>query len=156
MKTPFCEFCLKTGILCKSCEERRNSCGFEIAKYLYDKFKNLNCELISIYEIKDYCILFMKGEIGPVIGSGGRAIREMSHISKRKIKIIDICSEREKIAEDLINPARLKEIREVYGKKEMLLVAIPKSDLARLPFDIGSIERILSDAFRKETKIAFE
>jgi transcription antitermination factor NusA-like protein len=157
MKTPFCDFCLKTNVLCKSCEERskRNSTEFKVAKYLHDKFNDLDCELVSAQEIKDYCILFMKGEIKKIIGKEGKGVKEISKIANKKIKIIDLNSSREKIVEDLINPAKLSGISEVYGSKEIVKVVIPKSDLVKLPFDITSIERILSEIFKKETKISF-
>ncbi len=157
MKTSFCDFCLKTNVLCKSCEERskKNNLEFKIAKHLYDKFKDLDCELISVYEIKDFCILLMKGEVKKIIGTKGRGAREISEIIGKKIKIIDLGSSREKMIEDLINPAELSSISEVYGSKEIIKVVIPRSNLLKLPFDITSIEKILSDIFGKETKIYF-
>ena len=162
MQTPICTFCAKTNVLCGHCEKKLkegkiSQTDIEISKYLYDKYPELNLEYVSSFITKDMAILFFKGNIGPIVGKGGREVLELGKKIGKRIKIINLDADIKKIISDIIYPVTLVGINTIFTNDgEISKIRLAKSDLMRIPFDINSLEKILFNLLNKKIRVAFE
>ena len=162
MRTIICSFCAKSGVLCPACEAKLKSGeitkeDIEICKYLYSRFENVDAEYIGSFSTKNFLILLMKGDVGSIVGKSGKGVQEMKKKFGKKIKIINLDMDKNGIVSDLIYPATLIGINLLFKEgKEVLRIRIKKDDLMKIPIDITSLNKILSNIFKKDVLISFE
>jgi len=155
MKSPICDICLKSGILCPGCQEKVNKGEIteleaEISLRLYnllDKYK-MPQELTfhKAIETDDTVILVVgENQIGTIIGKGGKIVKSLQKELNKKIRVIENTDDIKKIAQDLIHPARIMGINILYlpdgGTKKKL--RIPVEDEKKLPIDTSIVEDII-------------
>jgi len=162
MQTPICTFCAKTNVLCDYCEKKLqegkiSQLDVELSKYLYEKYNELDMKYISSFNARDSIVLFFKGDIGPIVGKGGRSVLELSKKFGKRVKIIDLNADIKKIISDIIYPVSLLGINAVFTNEgEISKIRLDKKDLMRIPFDINSLEKILFQLLQKKIRVVFE
>ncbi|KYK36540.1 MAG: KH domain-containing protein [Theionarchaea archaeon] len=167
MKAPICEICLKSGILCLGCEEKLKK---SIITELDVKISKLLYELEQEHHIRDITfvkavesrslivIIVGEGEIGNLIGKGGKTVKFLQRALRKKIRIIEDTDDIRKIIQDLLHPARILGMNILYlpSGDQRYRVRIPKEDERRVPTNVQSAEEIISKLTDLEVEIAFE
>jgi len=168
LELPFCEICLKTGMLCPGCTEKikdgeLNDTDLEIAKELY----RLAQENKGLKEVKFkrsikvsnlIIILIEAGEIGSIIGKGGNVIRVLSKKLNKKIRVIEESKDIKKVASDLLYPAKVHGINIVYLPDGSILkrLRLGKEFEKKLPITTKSVKEILLLITGENVDIVFE
>jgi len=162
MQTPICEFCAKTDVLCEHCEKKMREgtiSQFDVnfSKELYEKHGQLDIEYVSSFNAKDALVLFFKGDVGVIVGRGGRGALELGRKFGKRVKIINLNSDIKKVISDIIYPVNLLGLNTIFtADGEISKVRFSKRDLVKIPFDISSIEKILFKLLNKKIRIVFE
>jgi transcription antitermination factor NusA-like protein len=162
MQTPICTFCAKTSVLCDHCEKnlkegKISQIDVDLSKYLYEKHTDLELEYVSSFNARDSVVLFFKGDIGRIVGKGGRSVLELSKKFGKRVKIINLNEDIKKVISDIIYPVSLLGINSVFTNDgEISKIRLEKKDLMRIPFDISSLEKILFQLLHKKIRIVFE
>lgn len=167
MKAPICEICLKSGILCLGCEEKLKKgiiteLDVKISKLLYELEEEHHIRDITFVKAVEsrslIVIIVGEGEIGNLIGKGGKTVKFLQRALRKKIRIIEDTDDIRKIIQDLLHPARILGMNILYlpsGDKRYK-VRIPKEDERRVPTNVQSAEEIISKLTDLEVEIAFE
>ncbi|MCX8158103.1 MAG: transcription elongation factor NusA [Candidatus Diapherotrites archaeon] len=164
MKTLICENDLKKGSLCKECskkleEGKITELEVKISKKLYaldKKFFFLDLELKGAIEVEDIVILLCKGNIGQLIGKGGKIIGEISKEIGKKCRIVGVDKDEKQVAQDLFGNVRVIGLNKIYNLGNLeYVVIIKKDDEKNLNFKINSLEKILEKILGAKTKIEF-
>jgi len=162
MQTPICEFCAKTDTLCGNCEKKLRDgtlsrLDVDLSKYLYEKHPDLDLEYVSSFAARDAIVLFFKGEIGAIVGRGGKNAMELSKKFGKRVKIINLNTDIKKVISDIIYPVTLMGVNTVFTQKgEVSKIRLAKREMMSIPFDISSLEKILFNLMQKRIRISFE
>ena len=168
MKAPLCEICAKTGVLCPSCESKLSKgeiteLDVKVSRILYEMAKEHpiidKITFLRAFQGRRIIVLMVeKGDVGPLVGRGGRIVRELSRkLKKEKVRIVGK-REMKQMIQDLIIPARLLGVNVLYlpGGKEKYRVRIPKEDRKKIPAQKEELEKIMREMFSSEFEIRFE
>jgi len=167
MKAPICDICLKSGILCLGCEEKLKrgtitDLDVKISKLLYQLEEEHHIRDITFYravESRNLIVIIVgKGEIGNLIGKGGKTVKFLQRSLRKKIRIIEDTEDTRKIIQDLLHPARVLGMNILYlpSGENQYKVRIPKEDERRIPTTVKSAEEIITKLVKQKIMIAFE
>ena len=167
MKAPICDICLKSGILCLGCEEKLKrgtitELDVKISKLLYQLEEEHHIRDITFsraVESRNLIVIIVgKGEIGNLIGKGGKTVKFLQRSLRKKIRIIEDTDDTRKIIQDLLHPARVLGMNILYlpSGENQYKVRIPKEDERRIPTTVKSAEEIITKLVKQKIKIAFE
>jgi len=168
LELPFCEICLKTGMLCPGCTAKikdgeLSDNDLEIAKELY----RLSQENKGLKDVKFkrsikvgnlIIILIEAGEIGSIIGKGGNVIRGLSKKLNKKIRVIEESKDVKKVSADLLYPAKVYGINIVYMPDGTIIkrLRLGKEFERKLPIATKSVKEILLLVTGENVDIVFE
>jgi transcription antitermination factor NusA-like protein len=167
MKAPICDICLKSGILCLGCEEKLrkgviSELDVRIAKLLYQLEEEHHIRDITFVEAVEsrslIVIIVGEGEIGNLIGKGGKTVKVLQRALRKKIRIIEDTDDTRKIIQDLLHPARILGMNILYlpSGEQKYKVRVPREDERRIPTNVQSAEEIVSKLTNLEVQIVFE
>ncbi|MBU7043133.1 MAG: KH domain-containing protein [Theionarchaea archaeon] len=167
MKAPICDICLKSGILCLGCEEKVrkgiiSELDVKISKHLYDLEQEHHIRDITFVRAVEsrslIVIIVGEGDIGNLIGKGGKTVKSLQRALKKKIRIIEDTDDVRKIIQDLLHPARVLGMNILYlpSGEKTYKIRVPKEDERRIPTNVQSAEEIISKLINLEIQIAFE
>jgi transcription antitermination factor NusA-like protein len=167
MKAPICEICLKSGILCLGCEEKLKKSSItdldvKISKLLYQLEQEHHIRDITFVRAVEsrslIVIIVGEGDIGNLIGKGGKTVKFLQRSLKKKIRIIEDTAETRKIIQDLLHPARVLGMNILYlpSGEQNYRVRVPKGDERRIPTNVQSAEEIVSKLINLNVQIVFE
>ncbi len=168
VKTPFCNFCLQTGMLCSLCQSKIER--GELSKLDEKTAKDL-LELENEYpSLKD--IEFIKGvEVGPLIvilvgigdlpkliGGKGKIVRALGKKLGKKVRVAEATSQTKKLIEDLLTPATVLGVNTIFlPDGEMVKkVRIRKLDSEKLPAGVELLEKTIWELTKERIKFVFE
>ncbi|MBU7014726.1 MAG: KH domain-containing protein [Theionarchaea archaeon] len=167
MKAPICEICLKSGILCLGCEEKLRKgtitdLDVKISILLYQLEQEHHIRDISFVKAVEsrsiIVIIVGKGEIGNLIGKGGKTVKFLQRSLRKKIRIIEDTDDVRKIIQDLLHPARVMGMNILYmpSGETKHKVRVPREDERRIPTTVQSAEEILSKLTDLNIQVTFE
>ncbi len=167
MKAPICDICLRSGILCLGCEDKLkmgviSELDVKIAKLLFELEEEHHIRDVSFLKAVEsrslIVIIVGKGEIGNLIGKGGKTVKFLQKALKKKIRIIEDTEDKRKIVQDLLHPARVLGMNVLYlpSGEQKYKVRISKEDERRIPTNVQSAEETISKLTNLEVKIALE
>lgn len=167
MKAPICEICLKSGILCLSCEEKVregtiSDLDVRISKLLYEldqEHQIRDVTFIRAVESRSIIVIIVgKGEIGNLIGKGGKTVKFLQKALKKKIRIIEDTPDVRKVIQDLLHPARVMGMNILYlpTGEQKYKVRVPKEDERKIPTSLQSAEEIISKLTHLSIHLVFE
>lgn len=165
---PICKICASSGILCGSCSDRLDEgeitdLDIEIAKALIELEKdNKNLGGSTFYrsiDSKNLLVLIVgEGEVSNFIGARGKVIKRLQDRFRRTIRIIEKSKDVLKILKDLISPARILGINQIYlptGEVEKK-ARIYQADSNKFPVDPEIVEELIKKLTGIRVRIAFE
>lgn len=147
MRLPICNDCAKTGVLCPGCADKLKKgeiSEFEIQVFnaissLESKFNLSEASVEKVIDLGTVAILLTKGNPGILIGKQGAVASEISSMIGKRARVIKILPDVKKTMQEIISPAILLGVNEVYkpeGKffkiriKAVRRLAIPEDSLA--------------------------
>jgi len=167
VKTPLCEFCLKSGILCPKCQEKVNSgeiskTDLKVARMLmmlsesYSSLKQLSFH--KSYETDGViAIVVGRGNLPHLLGYGGKILREVSKNTGKKIRVLEKGVDARKFLEDLLAPSSITSLNTIWlpdGSTETRVILSGHS--RRLPIDIETL-KVLAERIQGITiRVEFE
>ncbi|MBL7119036.1 hypothetical protein ISS96_03405 [Candidatus Bathyarchaeota archaeon] len=155
MKTPFCNFCLKSGILCSKCETllrdgKVSELDVKVARILLDleqKYPILQ-EITLQKTVETGSILAIvvgQGELQKVLASEGKLIREISDRTGKRIKLLEDGCDLRGFLEELFAPASILTINTVWlpdGSTETKVI-LSRRDARHLPSSVDILRELV-------------
>ncbi|MCU7788175.1 MULTISPECIES: transcription elongation factor NusA [unclassified Pyrobaculum] len=162
VKIPFCEFCVKTRVLCQKCQSLIDSGRYqwldvEVSDALLKVSKKINLadvEYVKSYEVDDLVIVLMRNVKRIPRGAYAQLEKELSSQLGRSVKIVEHGNVNEVIAQ-LVSPARLLTISTSWlpdGTTETV-VKIPSRELRRLPIRPERLQAIIGQISGANVKV---
>jgi transcription antitermination factor NusA-like protein len=164
VKTLVCNADLKRESLCSKCrknleEGKITELEVEVSRKLNKlnkKFFFTDLELKNAIELDGIVVLVCSGNIGSLIGKGGRIIAELSKGLGKKCRVIEKTRDEKKVVQDLIGNARISGINKLFSMGELeYVVVIEKDDEGKLICSKEVLEKGLKHILDAETKIEF-
>ncbi|MEM2963360.1 MAG: hypothetical protein QXW70_04030 [Candidatus Anstonellales archaeon] len=165
MKTPLCDLCGKTTVLCSKCKSNLKQgniteMDIQVARLLYQINEHYNISEASFERAIDLgrtVLILTRGEMGLLIGKDGKVVSELSKFLGKKVRIAEFSGDLKKTIADVLYPVKLIGINTIYsGGNEIYKVRIQKSRLAELPMDLVALENILKSLLKNEVRISLE
>lgn len=161
MKTPFHEFCLKSGVLCRACQENVDRGDFsnfdlEVSRVLISL--EVNGTLVEDGEfLKSYpgrgilLIKLSKGSMSSIAPIVNEVQKKIQALTKRKTILFEEGEKLRAVAERLLYPARITSVRTSWlpgGTKLTRLNVTGRTDV-----DVKEAARLVSQLFAVEINI---
>lgn len=153
VKIPFCEFCVKTRVLCQKCQSLIDSGRYqwldvEVSDALLKVEKKINLtdvEYVKSYEVDDMVIILMRNTKRIPRSAFIQLEKELTSLLRRSVKVVEYGGINEVIAQ-LVSPAKLLTISTSWlpdGTTETV-VKIPSREVRRLPIKPERLQAIIS------------
>ncbi|MCD6242458.1 hypothetical protein J7K06_02035 [Candidatus Bathyarchaeota archaeon] len=124
MKTPLCNFCLRSGILCPKCQAKLNSgeitrTDLKIAQILLsleERFPSLqNVYFHKAVEADGIlAVIVGQGDVPKLLSYGGKIIKELSQKTGKAIRVLEYGVSDRKFLEDLFAPYTILTINTIW------------------------------------------
>jgi transcription antitermination factor NusA-like protein len=165
MKTPIPEEDIRAGEL--SSESRRRlaegritELDFEVAQILYkinERYNISNAQFYKALDLGRAVLILTNGDAGLLIGKQGKIVAELSAALGKKVRIAEIKGDVKKSVADVIMPAQLLGINQVFHDgKQVTKVRISKAGMVHLPIDIPTLEKALRSLMEEDVQLVFE
>lgn len=162
MRKPFCDFCIRTRMLCPKCQGLIDSGEYswldvdvvDALMKLERKYNLTDVEYVKAYETDAFVVVVLRGYKKLPKGAQMQLERDLSAAMGRSVKIVEKGSVNEIIAQ-LVSPARLLTISTSWlpdGTSETV-VKIPSRELRRLPVRPEKLQEILNRIIGSTIKI---
>lgn len=124
MKTTLCNFCLRSGILCSKCQKKLRT-GEITDDYLKTARTLLSLENtypslqnVTLHKIAKsdgiLVIVVGRGDVVPLLGYGGKIIKELGKELGKRIHVLEDGVEDRKFLEDLFAPLNIVTINTIW------------------------------------------
>lgn len=161
-KYPFCEFCVKTRVLCQKCQGLIDSGQYtwldvdvvDALMKLEKKYNLADVEYVKSYETDAFIVVVLRGFKRLSRGAQMQLEKDLSSLLGRSVRVVERGSVNEIIAQ-LVSPARLLTISTSWlpdGTTETV-VKIPSRELRRLPIRPEKLQEILNRVVGTTIKI---
>lgn len=124
MKTPLCNFCLKSGILCPKCQEKIrlgeiDETDVQVARLLlkleerYPPLQKISFH--KAHKVKGILALVVgQGDLPHLLGHGGKIVRDIHEKTGKKVRILEKGGDTRKFLEDLFAPVSIITINTIW------------------------------------------
>ena len=168
VKTDLDNFCVKSGILCRKCEEKvkkgqitaRDLEVIRILTSLEEKFPVLKD--IRFYKSEEtpntLAILVDERDMGKILSYGGKIVKVLSEKTKKRVKILGYGSDSRQFLEELFSPFSILTINTIWlpdGSTETKVIVQGRKP-RRMPIDLDVIRRLASQIGNMTLRIEFE
>ncbi|HLD58856.1 MAG TPA: KH domain-containing protein [archaeon] len=163
MKGPICIEDAKTNRLCLICEAKLKAGMIsendvriwkELVRMSETNFL-LGLEFLRSFEVNHSLNIVCKGTIGPLIGRGGKNIKELEQKLGKKIHIIEKTADAKETAQSVLGNITIVAVNRVFRPEaEELKIIVMKQDSARIQ-QKEETEKILSKIIGTKTTIEF-
>jgi transcription antitermination factor NusA-like protein len=124
VKTTLCNFCLRSGILCSKCQKKLRT-GEITDDYLKTARTLLSLENaypslqnVTLHKIAKsdgiLVIVVGRGDVAPLLGYGGKIIKELGKELGKRIHVLEYGVEDRKFLEDLFAPLNIVTINTIW------------------------------------------
>jgi transcription antitermination factor NusA-like protein len=162
VKIPFCEFCVKTRVLCQKCQSLIDSGRYswldvEVSEALLKvgrKISLAGVEYVKSYEVDDFIIILMRNTKKIPRGAFMQLEKELSSVLGKTVRVVEHGNINEVIAQ-LVSPAKLLTISTSWlpdGTTETV-VKIPSRELRRLPIKPEKLQAVISQISGTNVKV---
>jgi transcription antitermination factor NusA-like protein len=168
VKTILDAFCVKSGILCRHCEEKLQKgqvteLDLKVIRKMVELEKNHPVLQDVTYhrsvEAEDMmAILVDKKDLPGLLGGGAKVVRELSESFGKRVKLISFGGDDRAFLEDLFSPLSILTINTVWipdgstDTKVILTGRRPKN----MPVDLDMVQKIAKDMRDMTLRVQFE
>jgi len=134
MRTPVCEICLKSGILCRSCSEKLKNGDVsendvKVARLLLNLSggkKNLkDVTLVKVAESADMAVIVCgKDDAAKFIGAGGKTVKMLEKELGKRVMVVEDAVDIRGFVTNLLKPVHVVSINKLYKNGEEMLRVI--------------------------------
>ena len=132
----------------------------EVSRILYKINEQHNITMAQFSHAADLgevVLVFTPGEAGLLIGRGGKVVSALSSALGKRVRIVTESGDARKSLEDLITPAKVLGINEVWSDgKEKMRVRLAKEDEPYLKVKPAHLEELVSRWMGKPIEVVFE
>ncbi len=165
MKYPLDKICVKSGILCPTCQ-RKVDTGI-VGEYeipimkalmeLEDEMKELRKgEYVKAYDLGDTVIVVVKGIDDPM--EREKISKRLSSKLRKKAKIVNYTPDKKQLVEQIISPATLLGLNTLWlpDGSEQVIIRIPRREQRFIRNKQKKLEELLEKILGKPVKFRFE
>jgi len=167
LKTNICSFCLKSGILCRNCQEKLRSgevtkLDIEVGRNLLEleeKFPSL--QRISFYRAYEsngvLALVVGQDSLSTFLSQGGRILRELEKPLHKKIRVVEKGGDLRTFLESLFMPAEIVSINKIWipdGTTETRVIL--SGSRRKLPIDQKSVKKLAWEIEGITLRVEFE
>ncbi len=166
MKTPLCDVCVKSDILCNSCKEKLEKGlitekEIEVSRFLYsleEKVKNLKeAKLVKVIDSNNLFIITGSHDGAKFVGRQGSIVKALAKKYNKPIKVVEMSNNFRQFAEAVISPAQIEMTTTVYREGSEIKRAIISGDQRkRLPIMPEEFSKLIKAVYNLEAEIVFE
>jgi len=166
MQAPICEVCLKSDILCNSCQEKLNTGKIsqkdvELSRYIYrlsEKMRSIrDIKILKAIDCGTLMIITGRGDAAKLVGKGGVIVKKIAKEFKKSIRILEEAPTFKDFVEELISPASINGINTLFREnQEVYKIRIPAIQKNQLIITPESFSQIISNFFNVKAEIVFE
>ncbi len=164
MKTAICDADLKRSSLCETCKKKLDEgeiTELDIgASRLFAKMsKKLyfgDTEFKKAIDLSDLIVLVCVGNIGVIIGKGGKNVAALTNEFGKKVRVIERTADEKKMIQDLVGEARVLGVNKIFsteGREHKIL--IKKSDKDKMATNEENLKKGLESLLDTNVKIMF-
>ncbi len=165
MKSPVCEICLKSGLLCAACQAKVSDgeikgTDVEILSSIYREVERNNVsgsvEIRKIIDAKDALIIVCShGSAAKIVGRGGYFAKKLKEDLKKPVRVVEETKDTKSFLQSIAFPAAIVNLNVIYTTKgETYRIVLPKN--SRLPLPLNSFKSLAKELLGKEVQIDFE
>ena len=165
MKSPICEICLKSSILCSACQEKLSqgeltNKDIDILTLLYkesEKNKALsNIEVKKIITSNDIVLIVCNsGNAAKIVGRGGFFVKRLQDIAKKPVRVVEESDDPRKFLQNILLPVPIINLNVLYTPRgDKYRIVIPRD--SRLPMPLKTFISLANDLLKKEVEVAFD
>lgn len=160
MKLPICLVCMKSGILCPSCQEKFDRgeispLDIEVARHLLEIEKKYpaikDSTFFKAIDVGKMLIVLVKSERRLYRPLWNKVAKKLSLRVNKPVRVVEKTASIRQIAEQVLAPARVLGVNVVWlpdGSRENY-IKISQSDMKRLAISVRQAEKVISE-FTKE------
>jgi transcription antitermination factor NusA-like protein len=168
VKTILDAFCVKSGILCRHCEEKMQKGQVtELDLKVIRKMAELEKDHPVLQDVTYHrsveaedmmAVLVDKKDLPRLLGGGAKVVRELSESFGKRVKLISFGGDDRGFLEDLFSPLSILTINTVWipdgstDTKVILTGRRPK----KMPVDIDMVQKIAKDMRGMTLRVQFE
>ncbi|WP_448578137.1 transcription elongation factor [Thermosphaera sp.] len=165
MKYPLDRICVKSGILCPSCQRKVETGAVDIDEVKVMKALMDIEEKHKVLKSGEYVKSFMAGDQLILILRNGVEQGELEEVSKHlsreldaKVKIIIETGDMRRLIEQVISPATLLGVNQVWlpDGSEIVNVRVPRRDRRYLERNRNTFEELIAKLTGRKARIIFE
>lgn len=165
MQTPICEVCLKSDILCSSCQQKTGKdCSeseVEILRFLYrmgEKVKILReVKILQVIDSGVILIVSGRGDAAKIVGKDGCVVKSLAKKFKKSIRVLEEAPDFKKFVHDLIFPTTIQGINTLYTQEgPVYKIRVPITQRNRMIIDPENVSQIVEDVYNRKAKIVFD
>ncbi len=162
MKSPICEICLNSNILCRACEEKNISeKETEVLKFLYKlsgKVRSLSdINIIKVIDSDIVLIISGKGDGAKIVGKGGSVVKALAKEFGKSIKVIEEADDFKDFLQKLFLPVPIIGINTVFTQDgEQYKVRISASNKGKIQISPDIFSEIIENIYNNKAEISFE
>ena len=163
MRGPVCPSDVKTGKLCIICQAKLkagqiNELDLKVLKAA-QKFENrkflIATELVRAFDLGGMALVFARGNVGALIGKGGKNIKVLENELGKRVRIIEISKDSRDIVQQVVGRVRISAVNKVFMREgELLKVILDERDKKMLA-QKEKFEEILGKILGKPIKLSF-
>lgn len=168
MKTPICEVCMKSGILCPGCQQKLDrgevsELDVKVSRALH-KASAKNKELRDItfersIQVDGLAILIVgRDDVHAFTGKGAKVVKTLANRVDMNVRIVGNLDNPRQVADDLIRPARLLGVNTVYrvdGEKQYK-IRVAREDEEKMPLSLEDLQELIERLTSQEVTVVFE
>ncbi len=165
VRLPVCEHCASGRDLCPADQdklERGDITKFdvEVSRVLHelDGYYRIGdgVELVRAYDLGSFVLLVIRGEMGRLIGKGGKVLKAIRQRLGKPVRIVEIDVDPKKTVQDLFAGVRVVGVSTVRTKEGTVhKIYLLRRDAKFLPFPYRDVERALSLVLPGEYVVEF-
>jgi transcription antitermination factor NusA-like protein len=163
MKTAVCEMCLRSGILCTSCNEKLKSgqiteAEVKVAETLL-KLSSERRQLkdVSIRKVIDsgdvVVIVCGRGDAAKVIGASGQNAKRLEKELSRKVMVVEEAQDMKEFVRNLLRPVHVVSTSALY-KNGMEIIKVTTGDRRGQKISSSDFSKIMKAVYGMDAEIA--
>jgi len=165
LNLPLCLICIKSGILCKSCQSKLDSgeidhLDIKISKIfleLENKFPELKSSTFyKAIDVNDTVMILVSGKVSK--STWNKVALKIKDKINKNIRIIEKSASIRHLAEQILSPIRVKSVNTIWlpdGSCE-IYIKLSKSELSKLRISKEVVENVLSKFTKEVIRIVLE
>ena len=164
MHSAICGACLKSDILCSSCQKKIDdksisAIEFEVARFLSSlegKIKSLeSAKIIKVVDCTALIIVAAKGDAAKIVGKQGSVVKMLARRFGKPVRIVEAGNISDFI-NNLIIPASAKVNTAYVNGKECYRIKVLGHTKRKIAINMNTVKLVAEEVFKKPVEMLME